>query len=360
MRELGDILRAFERLAPGEVGVLASVVFASGSTYRRIGARLLVLPDDAVVGLISGGCLEGDLVARSEAVRSDGAPRLVHYDATADDDIVWGLGLGCAGVVDVLLEPVSHARPGPLPWLGAWRRERATGVVATALAPERLGARWALHPDGSVEGDSSEAMRAALLEAATTGRSCRRSTREGDVSVEVVRPPQRLVVFGAGPDAIPVVRMASELGWDVDVVDHRPAHAIAERFPGARVHCVATEKAVSEVGVDAGTSVLVMTHHYLIDRALLRELLPSEAPYIGVLGPRQRTDDLLAEIEAQGTPISSEQRERLHAPAGLDIGGEGPEAIALSLLAEVLAVSEGRSGGWLRDRKGPIHEPDPA
>ena len=360
MRELGDILAAFERMAPVDVGVLASVVHASGSTYRRLGARLLVLPDDAMIGLISGGCLEGELLARAGEVREDGAPRLVHYDATAEDDVVWGLGLGCAGRVDVLLEPVAPGRPGPLAWIAAWRRERGAGVLATALGPGRLGRRWALHPDGRIEGAASEEVRAALLQASSSGRSRRVATREGDVSVEVVRPPLRLVVFGAGPDTEPVARLAVELGWDVELVDHRPAQARAGPFPGARVHLVPTEEAVARVALDRDTYVLVMTHHYLIDRVLLSELLPSPVPYIGLLGPKRRAEDLLADVERLGVAISAEQRDRLHGPAGLDIGGDGPEAIALSVLGEITAVAQGRSGGWLRDRKGPIHEPEPA
>jgi xanthine dehydrogenase accessory factor len=146
----------------------------------------------------------------------------------------------------------------------------------------------------------------------------------------------------------------------VDLVDHRPALARAERFPGARVHLVPAENAVARVGVDRDTYVLVMTHHYLIDRALLSELLLSPTPYIGLLGPRQRAEDLLADVEGLGIGLSAEQRARLYGPAGLDVGGDGPEAIALSLLAGVMAAAEGRPGGWLRDRKGPIHEPEQA
>jgi xanthine dehydrogenase accessory factor len=360
VRELGDILAAFESMAPNDAGVLASVVFVSGSTYRRIGARLLVLSDDEWIGLIGGGCLEGDLLAHAREVRESASPRIVHYDATAEDDIVWGLGLGCAGVVDVLLEPVAPGRPGPLAWLGAWRSERGAGVLATALAPGHLGRRCALHPDGRVEGTPSDEVHAALLEARRTGCSRRIATRDGDVTVEVARPPLRLVVFGAGPDAVPVARFAVALGWEVELVDHRPAHARAERFPGARVHLAPAEDAVAEMAVDRDTYVLVMTHHYVVDRALLSELLPSQAPYIGLLGPGRRAEDLLADVEGLGIELTAEQRERLHAPAGLDVGGEGPEAIALSLLAEVMAVAEGRSGGWLRERKGPIHEPERA
>jgi xanthine dehydrogenase accessory factor len=235
-----------------------------------------------------------------------------------------------------------------------------TGVLATALTPERLGARWALHPDGRIEGAAGDEVRAALVQARSSGRSRRLATRAGDLAVEVARPPLRLLVFGAGPDAAPVARLAGELGWDVELVDHRAAYARPERFPGARVHLAPAEEAVTQARVDSDTYVLVMTHHFLVDRALLARLLPSPAPYIGLLGPKQRAEDLVAEVEQLGIALSPEQRERLHGPAGLDVGGDEPEAIALSLVAEVLAVAEARSGGWLRDRKGPIHEPEPA
>jgi xanthine/CO dehydrogenase XdhC/CoxF family maturation factor len=214
-----------------------------------------------------------------------------------------------------------------------------------------------MHPDGRVEGEPDTELREAMRQAAETGCVGRIETRRGPVAVEVARPTLRLVVFGAGPDAAPVVRIAVELGWSVELVDHRPAQARPERFPGAHVHLVPSEAAVARVGVDADTFALVMTHHYLIDRTLLGELLPSPAPSVGLLGPRQRAEDLLADLAEQGIEVSSEQCARLYAPAGVDLGGDGPEAIALSLVAQVLAVAEGRSAGWLRDRKGPIHEP---
>jgi len=374
MRDLLDILHAFEQMAPDETGVLASIVHAAGSTYRRIGGRVFVAPDDSMTGLISGGCLESDLLARARAVRASGAACLVRYDASAEDDIVWGLGLGCAGVVDVLVEPVTRARPGPLAWLAAWRRARATGVIATCLSPERLGERVVLHPDGRVEraggpfggsveasaNASDDALWQAMQRALTTRRSHRIESPAGAWSLEVARPPLRLVLFGAGPDAVPVVRLATLLGWDVDVVDHRPAYARAERLPGARVQHARAEDAVAQAGVDVDSFVLVMTHHYDVDRTLLAGLLATPAPYVGVLGPKQRLDDLVADLGAQGTPVAEEDRARLHGPAGLDLGGEGPEAIALSLLAQVMAEAERRPGGALRLRKGPIHEPERA
>ena len=357
MHDLRAILAAFDALGTGEVAVLGSVVRAEGSTYRRPGARMLVRPDDSIVGLVGGGCLEGDLLTHAREVRATQERRLVRYDANREDDIVWGLGLGCAGVVEVLLEPLSAERPGPLAWLRAWADARATGVLATALDDARLGERWALHPDGRIEGaDPPEVLVGALRDA----RGRRLATRIGDVAVEVARPPLQLAVFGAGPDAVPVVRMATELGWTVEVADVRPAYALPERFPGARVHHLPATSAVAGVGIEADTHALVMTHHYLHDRAILGDLLASPAPYIGLLGPRQRTEDLLADLAGQGIALDVESVARVHGPAGLDLGAEGPEAIALSLVSEVLAVSQGRRGGWLRERKGPIYEPETA
>jgi xanthine/CO dehydrogenase XdhC/CoxF family maturation factor len=369
VRELRDILDAFARLARrGEPGVLASVAHVAGSTYRRPGARMLVLPDDTMVGLISGGCLEGDLLEHARRVRETGAPALVQYDHRGQDDIVWGLGLGCAGAVDVWLERVDAAEPGPLAWLGAWSHARQNGAIATALAGPRVGERRALAASGELSGPLAlPAVDAALREclAARTGRRLALPLPDANAGpsaaqsiwIEIVRAPLRLALFGAGPDAIPLARIAREIGWDVAVFDHRAAYALAERFPGADVHHVEVGHAVERAAVDARTHAVVMTHHYLHDRALLAALLATTAPYIAVLGPKQRTQDLLGEIGSEGRRPSDEELGRVFGPAGLDVGADAPEEIALAICAEVLAFASGRSGGSLRERKGPIHEP---
>lgn len=370
MRELRDILGAFAQLeAAGEHAVLASVVRAEGSTYRRPGARMLILPDDQMVGLLSGGCLEGDLLDRARSVREDGAPRLVHYDHRGEDDIVWGLGLGCAGALDVLLERVGPGSPGPLHWLRSWTEARRVGALATGLAAPFLGMRRALRAGGEPEGPLAGSDE-ALAEALVSGRGARRQLaidperghpEVAPVWIEVFRPPLRLVIFGAGPDVEPVARLASALGWAVLVVDGRPAYARPERFPfpGVRVLLADPAAAPRAAGMDEETHVLVMTHHYLHDRDLLRQLLPSPAAYVGILGPRRRTDDLLEDLRAEGLHLDPGRLARLHGPAGLDLGAEAPEEIALALVAEIQATVTGRSGGWLRERKGPIHEPEP-
>ena len=384
MRELRDILDAYARLAArGEAGVLASVAHVAGSTYRRPGARMLVLPDDTMVGLISGGCLEGDLLEHARRVRETGVPALVQYDHRGQDDIVWGLGLGCAGAVDVWLERVDARSPGPLRWLEAWSHARESGAIATALSGPRAGERRALTGRGELLGKlAAPEVDAALREclAAKAGRrisvslaggrlrSADASPASGDagargenladpqVWIEVARAPLRLALFGAGPDAIPLARIAREIGWDVAVYDHRAAYAIAARFPGCDVSHVEVARAVERAAVDARTHAVVMTHHYLHDRALLGALLATASPYVAVLGPKQRTQDLLAEIAGERA-LSDEDRERVFGPAGLDVGADAPEEIALAICAEVQAFAAGRSGGSLRERKGPIHEP---
>jgi xanthine/CO dehydrogenase XdhC/CoxF family maturation factor len=385
VRELRDILDAYAHLVQrGEAGVLASVAHVAGSTYRRPGARMLVLPDDTMVGLISGGCLEGDLLEHARSVRETGAPALVQYDHRGQDDIVWGLGLGCAGAVDVWLERVDATTSGPLGWLSAWSHARESGAIATALSGPRAGERRVLDARGELEGTlASPALDAALREclAAKTGRRitlalpnerpsevAARSASGGagprfadgadqQVWIEVARAPLRLALFGAGPDAVPLARIAREIGWDVAVFDHRAAYAIADRFPGADVQQVEVARAVERAAVDARTHAVVMTHHYLHDRTLLTALLATPAPYIAVLGPKQRTQDLLAEIAGESRSVSDEDRARVFGPAGLDVGADAPEEIALAICAEVQAFAAGRSGGSLRERKGPIHEP---
>jgi xanthine/CO dehydrogenase XdhC/CoxF family maturation factor len=356
-RELRDVVAAFGALAArGGTGVLATVVRVEGSTYRRAGARALLLPDDQLVGLISGGCLEGDLVLRARAVREAHEAVRVVYDHRGEDDLLWGLGLGCAGLVDVLLQPVSREAPGPIPRLREALSGAAPVALATVVAREGEGA-----PPIGAELELEAAERADLL---ARGRARTRWRAGPDHRVElleeVLGPPVPLLVFGAGPDAVPLVRMAAELGFAVRVVDPRPAQARAERFPEAvEVVCCAPEEAPARVEVTPRSVAVVMTHHYLHDRALLAFLLGTPARYVGVLGPKKRTEDLLRDLREQGIDVSPEALERVHGPAGLDLGADGPDEIALALLAETLAVLAGRPGGRLRDRKGPIHDPEP-
>lgn len=369
MSEITDVLTAIGSLsASGQRMALATIVAVRGSTYRRPGARLLVPEEGAPIGNISGGCLEGDVADMARLVMEEGRARLAGWDLTADDDAVWGLGLGCNGAIEVFIEPADRAAEAARALRTALEEERPISLVTVieSTEPEAIapGARLIVMPDGAVEGSlgrsdvDAEAI-AAARELLTTERSEIRTLAEGiRAFVEILDPPLRLVICGAGHDAVPLVRAASLLGWNVTVVDDRPAFLNRERFPEA--HGFASVDEPSEVAeavtVDARTFVVVMTHNFLRDKAYLGGLLTTDARYVAMLGPAARTQRLLMELEEEGTPITDEGRSRIHGPAGLDLGAEGPEEIAQAIIGEIVAVRRGRDGGFLKERPTPIHD----
>ena len=368
MSEIGDVLAAIEGLsAKGERMALATIVAVRGSTYRRPGARLLVPEEGSPVGNISGGCLEGDVADMARVVMDEGRARLAGWDLTADDDAVWGLGLGCNGAIEVFIEPAERAAEVAGALRTALEEERPISVV-TVVESSRVdvepGARLVVRPDGTADGSLGEASTdaAAVLAATALLREERSEVRTlGDgvrAFVEVLDPPLRLIVCGAGHDAIPLVRAASLLGWNLTVVDDRPAFLTRERFPEASgfVAVDEPENAAKAAAVDERTFAVVMTHNFLRDKEYVRSLLGSPAAYIGMLGPGARTERLLMELRDEGVEIADAARERIHGPAGLDLGGEGPEEIAQAIISEIVAVKRQRAGGFLRDRPGPIHD----
>ena len=367
-----------EAAARGESVVLASVVRTEGSSYRGVGTRMLVRPDDSTVGLVSGGCLEADLVERARQVRSKGRPELVTFDSLAEDDLVWGFGLGCNGLVELLVEPLSPERAAPLAaMLGGALDGDAPVSVATVVhvrgaAGPAVGARALIAlPEGGVERDGGWGDETLLARVVADAREIAGEARRGAmreyplpeggearVAFELVLPSVRLVLCGSGPDAVPVARLALSLGWQVTVVDHRPvALSRPERFAGARVvECADARDLANVVSLARHSAVVVMSHNYPRDVDYLDAVLASGAGYVGVLGPRSRSERMLAELAARGRSYEREELEaRLFGPVGLDIGAEGPDAIALAIVAEVAAVSGGRSGGHLRERRAPIH-----
>lgn len=356
MKELRDLLLAHAHLTnAGEAAVLATVIHTEGSTYRRPGARLLVASDDSVVGVVSGGCLEPDLVEHARAVLHSGEPRRLRYDHTRPDDLIWGLGVGCAGILEVFVERIDAAHPGPLQILRTWLDERHRGAIATRVAGSRVGSRRALRLRAVPAGDALLRVHDdALSVALASGRPRLIRDAQGDVAIEVFQPPTRLALFGAGPDAPPLVAQAVLLGWEVVVWDHRPTMTASERFDGHTVSCTAPEDAVATLSVTADTFAVVMTHHFLRDRTLLSALLASPCRYVAVLGSRQRTEQILRELALDGE-LPADADRRLFAPAGLDLGAEAPEEIALAIAAEIRAVASGRRGGPLCERKDPIH-----
>jgi xanthine/CO dehydrogenase XdhC/CoxF family maturation factor len=373
--EIADVLSAIESLARrGERMALATIVAVRGSTYRRPGARLLVPEHGDLVGNISGGCLEGDVADVAKVVMVKGEPRIVSFDLTADDEAVWGWGLGCNGAIEVFVEPADKAAEVAGGLRAALEEERPISVVtvlgSTAPGVER-GNRILVRPDGGTEGTLGDpALDRAATEAALELLAAERSevrtlpatAGEAQAFVEVLEPPPRLVVCGAGHDAIPLVRSAAALGWRVVVVDDRKEFLTPERFPEAHgfVHVDHPGKVAEEAPLDARTSVVVMTHNFLRDKEYLRSLLRTPVPYLGMLGPRARTERLLQELAREGVEVTEADRARIFGPAGLDIGSEGPEEIAHAIVAEIVAVRRRRPAGFLKDRPGPIHERTPA
>lgn len=310
--------------------VLATLVGVEGSSYRRPGARLLLSADGRRIGAISGGCLEADLVERAHAVRARGVAEAVTYDTTAENDLVWGVGLGCHGVVRILLEPIAE----PPTWAAALR------AAAGARRTIRLRVRH----------DGPDPLRwgtrlAAATEAAGPGEW-----------EQTVTPPPDLYILGAGEDARPVTVLARALGWHVTVADPRPALATPERFPAAdTVVAAPAAELVARLNPGPDALVVVMTHHYVHDRPLLGALLGRPLAYVGLLGPRRRAARILADLAATEPVAAAELGQRLRAPVGLDLGADGPEQVALAIVAEMQAVLGGRDGRPLREREGPIH-----
>jgi xanthine/CO dehydrogenase XdhC/CoxF family maturation factor len=362
MRELREILERIETIVEDRrSAALATVIATSGSTYRRPGARMLITESDCV-GAVSAGCLEEEVISVSRRVIETGRPERLRFDTTEEMDVVAGTGLGCRGTIDVFVEPLDAERAAVYRKL---RRALDEDRVCELAIEVGMG-KHALFIHGDLQID--ELRDPALLEHTQrdlSGLSPQQSTmvcryehqgRTVQLYLERIDPPPKLVVFGAGYDAQPLVRFAKQLGFRVTVVDHRPTYLTNERFPCADALVLAHPREAPErVAVDGRTFLVILTHNYFHDLELLKWTLPSQAPYVGQIGPRTRTEDLLAEIEKEQGPLPVEALAKLHAPVGLDLGAETPEEIALSVLSEILAVKSGRTGRFLRERQGPIH-----
>jgi xanthine dehydrogenase accessory factor len=371
MSELSDVLSAIESLsARGQRLALATIVAVSGSTYRRPGARLLVPEEGDLVGNISGGCLENDVADVARIVMSEGVARIVSFDLTADDDAVWGWGLGCNGAFELFVEPADKAAEVAGALRMALEEERPISMVTvldSSVPNVGQGDRLLVRPGGAVErslGDEplDRAAREAALELLDAERCGIRTLpgSQGEVRafVEVLEPPLRLVICGAGHDAAPLVEAAANLGWNPIVVDDRPEFLNRTRFPAAAdfVPVERPDKVAEVAPVDARSHVVVMSHNFLRDKDYLRSLLTSPVRFIAMLGPAVRTQRLLTELRGEGVDISEADLARIRGPAGLDLGAEGAQEIAAAIVAEIVAVKRGRGAGFLKDRPGPIHE----
>jgi xanthine dehydrogenase accessory factor len=372
MTELQRLFIAYDQhRAAQRPCALATVVEVLGSAYRRPGARMLVTEDGELTGAISGGCLEGDARQRARRAIFQGEPALVTYDTRDEDDPRHGLGPGCQGVVRILLEPLNFQdEANPLEILRSFAQHPAPAVLATVFETDNTGLRAAvgqrllLSDGGVVRG--TPLLAAPLAEAAHTTFAQGRSqvldieTDAGPVRalLEVLTPPLRLVVYGAGNDAQPLVHLAASLGWHITVVDGRPNLATPPRFPEAAEVRIVPVRELETVTPDPLAYHVLLSHNYAYDLAALQTLLPSPVPYIGLLGPRLKAQRLLDELDAFPAELVQQLRERLHSPIGLDLGSETPEEIALAIVAEIQAQRHRRQGRPLRERAGTVHVPD--
>lgn len=355
-----ETLRIFERVLQttgrGERVAVATVTHIDGSAYRRPGAKLLIEQDGVMIGNVSGGCLESDLNEIALVVMSENAPRLRHYDTGSDENTVWGLGLGCNGSVDVFVRPFTPDE-GESPVAPLLRLLSCDNpfVVSTVVAGDQaLGSTLIVTVDGSVTGSTGDVeldsrISEHALAALRDGKSAVQDIGSLQIFAEVLVPPLQLVICGAGDDAIPLAASASDQGFRVTVADHRPAYLTTERFPDAAQLIEMRAEEGGELPAGADTYVVIMTHFVDRDREWTRYFMPTEVPYIGILGPRSRTEEILAGIEPRN-------RDRIYGPVGLDIGAERPEQVALSIMAELLAISSGHVPRHLREKDGPIHD----
>ena len=346
------------------VAVLATVIAVEGSAYRRPGAKMLLWPDGGGVGSITASCLEDEVRALTADVVSDGAPRVETWDLTGDDD-VWGLGIGCNGVITVLLEPLDESYR---PVVNARSAREAVGV-ATVVGGDTdasVGERAYYRPnEGFTDETFSEMLRGELadptreLVASGNAGTLTIDSPEGrvEVYVEGVRPPPELVVFGSGHDVDPVVELAKLVDFRVTVVSFRGGRANADRFPRADAVISASPREVGEIREwDTDTYAVVMSHNFLDDRLALEQLLETPIQYIGLMGPRKRFVEMRDVFAEEGRSFTEDERERIHTPIGLSLGGDAPYQTAFSIVAELLAVVHDRTPQHLTQREGQIHD----
>ena len=328
MKEIRTIVAAWQSLdLAATKAALATVVRVEGSSYRRAGARMLVLDDGTYLGGISGGCLEGDALRRAQKGIALQRPSVITYDTTQDDDYQIGVGLGCQGIIDVLFTPLQPNDPTcPLRLLAgltAIRQPAALITITGTPDPGRLGACW-LH------GSATPLALGPEVDQALTARQSRIIT-QGDTRyfIEIILPAIHIAAYGGSYDIHTLRRQTAELGWDFTVVNKsNPQPPI----------------------IDDYTAVLLMSHDYNTDKRNLETVLSSPATYIGILGPHKRAAKLFAELA-----VKEDDVRRIYAPAGLDIGAATPEEIALSILAEVRSHFAHRRGTSLRLREGSIY-----
>jgi xanthine dehydrogenase accessory factor len=340
---VSGLLQAYgEWSAEAKPLVLASVFETAGSTYSKAGAQMLITGDGKFQGMLSGGCLEGDLAERARLVLESSLPQSVTYDLGSNDEELWGLGVGCDGLMKIFLQPLS-ADTAYEPFatmvraFGGESEQVAATVIDSEIDDLPVGATMVTvagepafnNIESEFEQQISAIIDATLVARTSASHDITTNTGKATLLFSLLQPPPDILVLGAGLDAEPVVRFAQELGWRVTVQDHRPAYIESGNFAGAKLNCVPVGEVASTLDFDRYAAAIVMSHHLASDRLYLSQLAESRIPYIGLLGPIDRRRRLMDDLGA----LSVSLEDRLHGPAGIDIGGRGPASIALSIVA---------------------------
>lgn len=365
MKDFAAIWKEYQRIDwARRQGAIATVVRVHGSSYRSPGARMLITDDGRWVGSISGGCLEGDALRKARLVMTGKKARLVTYDTREESNQQLGIGLGCNGVIDVLIQPLDEA-------IAIIEKVVAVDqplALATVIDGDAIG-RAVLANDSSLLIDQLGAgmtdkleadMRQVFQQKKSTIQEYRPAAESFSVFLEYVQPTIHLILFGAGFDARPVSQFATSLGWRVEITDECVAHIAPVFFPTAEKLSLCQREFVDrDFRVTPHTACVLMSHNYEYDRDVLKKLLKTDAPYIGLLGPRKRFDKMVEEFSKEKISLSDADFHRIHAPIGLDIGAEAPDEIAVSIIAEIQSKFANRSGGFLKYHPGPIHQRQP-
>lgn len=371
MKDFKTIVTEFRKIDSNtRKAALATVVKVRGSSYRSPGARMLITDDGKWVGSISGGCLEGDALRKARQVMNDKKPMTVTYDTSEESNQNLGIGLGCNGVIDVLIEPIDPVTKGnPIELFESFIKTKESLTLATVFnATTGVGEKVIRYSSGDIRNAFSNASLAEMVsddlqQIFQTKKSLAKTfiTSEGEYEVfmELIQPSVSMIIFGGGFDARPVSNLAKSLGWDVRVTDECVAHIAPVFFPTADKLSLCHRDFIDrDFDITPFTACVLMSHNYEYDRDVLKKLLKSDTPYIGILGPRKRFEKMQQEFAAEGLSISDEDIHRIHSPIGLDIGAETPDEIAISIISEIQGKFSNRSGGFLKYRNAPIHQRD--
>ena|SRR6056297_175174 len=366
MKEIKSILQLYNSFKKsGEKCAIAQVVRVEESSYRREGARMLVFESGVFEGGISGGCLEGDALKRSQIAILKQQPSIVTYDTSKENEI--GVGLGCNGIIDVLISPISD-NSATLNMLQKCVSDRDFHVISTVTALNAeldaipLGRSFYYDRDSaSLEDCQHDGLRIFLQKKIQEVLENQKSKTyhfeeervKASVFIEMIPPQFHLAVYGDNYDVYPILEMAKLMDWDVSLVGN------VQKLKKENLQSVKNiypSDLEERPKLDKRTAIILMAHDYKTDYNNLQQLIKTPVPYIASLGPRKRFDKMITEFESKGIKFSKEELNRIYAPCGLEIGAKTPEEIAVSLFSEVLAVLSGKVGGMLREKSGPIHD----